>query len=248
MASARIDIGELIDQHYHSLYRYAYRLCGRADEACDLTQETFSRALTSLSQLRDPERARAWLFRILRNEYLHQLRDHHRPNLVPMDQIEEPSESIVDGEWQIDPAALQEALDELDESFRTPLILYYFEEFSYREIAEQMEVPIGTVMSRLARGKSYLRQRLAPKMAHEHAEAPPSNSPGDDLRGQGEGRIRTATTKSNAKQGQTPQEKINESGLDSPQPLEAGTAKDFSTTNAIHRQVQPDSGSHDWPR
>ena len=62
----------------------------------------------------------------------------------------------------IDPAKLQEVLDELDESFRTPLILFYFEDFSYREIAEQMDLPIGTVMSRLARAKGYLRTRLSP--------------------------------------------------------------------------------------
>ena len=62
----------------------------------------------------------------------------------------------------IDPARLQEVLNELDEPFRTPLILFYFEDFSYREIAEQMDLPIGTVMSRLARAKGYLRTRLTP--------------------------------------------------------------------------------------
>jgi RNA polymerase sigma-70 factor (ECF subfamily) len=57
---------------------------------------------------------------------------------------------------------LQQTLDELEEGFRTPLILFYFEEFSYRDIAEQMELPIGTVMSRLARAKAYLRAKLCP--------------------------------------------------------------------------------------
>ena len=63
----------------------------------------------------------------------------------------------------IDPARLQVALNDLDEAFRTPIILYYFEEFSYRDIAEQMELPIGTVMSRLARAKVYLRTALVGK-------------------------------------------------------------------------------------
>ena len=63
---------------------------------------------------------------------------------------------------EIDPAKLQQALNELDETFRTPIILFYFEEFSYRDIAEQMDLPIGTVMSRLARAKAFLRSRLAP--------------------------------------------------------------------------------------
>jgi RNA polymerase sigma-70 factor (ECF subfamily) len=81
---------------------------------------------------------------------------------------------------EIDPAKLQQALNELDESFRTPIILFYFEEFSYRDIAEQMELPIGTVMSRLARAKAYLRSRLAPSSdpegngaTSEHADASP---------------------------------------------------------------------------
>ena len=55
---------------------------------------------------------------------------------------------------------LQTALSELPELFRTPIILYYFEDFSYKDIAEQMSVPLGTVMSRLARAKTFLRQRL----------------------------------------------------------------------------------------
>ncbi len=55
-----------------------------------------------------------------------------------------------------------EALDELDEGFRTPVILFYFDEFSYRDIAEHMDLPIGTVMSRLSRAKAHLRNRLMP--------------------------------------------------------------------------------------
>ncbi len=61
---------------------------------------------------------------------------------------------------EIDAGQLQEVLNELPEDFRTPLILFYFDDFSYRDIAEQMNLPLGTVMSRLARGKSHLRARL----------------------------------------------------------------------------------------
>jgi RNA polymerase sigma-70 factor (ECF subfamily) len=64
----------------------------------------------------------------------------------------------------IDNEQLQRALDELPELFRTPVILFYFEEFSYRDIAEQMDLPIGTVMSRLARAKATLRQKLFPEL------------------------------------------------------------------------------------
>jgi RNA polymerase sigma-70 factor (ECF subfamily) len=63
----------------------------------------------------------------------------------------------------VEPEQLQEALGELPEVYRTPVILYYFEDFSYRDIAEQMDLPMGTVMSRLARAKAYLRARLLPR-------------------------------------------------------------------------------------
>ena len=154
---------ELIDAHYQGLYRYAYRLSGSAADAEDLTQEAFGKALARLSQLREPERAKAWLFRILRNGYLRRVRDRKRHRVIPLDAVgdlpERPAAELPD----IDPARLQVALNDLDEAFRTPIILYYFEEFSYRDIAEQMELPIGTVMSRLARAKVYLRTALVGK-------------------------------------------------------------------------------------
>ncbi|HEX4609867.1 MAG TPA: sigma factor-like helix-turn-helix DNA-binding protein, partial [Urbifossiella sp.] len=77
----------------------------------------------------------------------------------------------------VEPARLQEALNDLDETFRTPLILFYFEDFSYRDIAEQMDLPIGTVMSRLARGRAYLRTRLLPAVDGNGAH-PAGASPG----------------------------------------------------------------------
>ena len=155
-------VRELIDSHYESLYRYAVRLSGSAAEAEDLTQETFGKVLTRLSQLRDADRAKPWLFRILRNEYLHRRRDEKRARLVPLDSVAEPPQPDGPAVPEVDPAALQATLAELDETFRTPLILFYFEDFSYRDIADQMELPIGTVMSRLARGKAYLRGKLFP--------------------------------------------------------------------------------------
>jgi RNA polymerase sigma-70 factor (ECF subfamily) len=161
MASAG-GLHRLIDAHYQALYRYAYRLSGSAAEAADLTQEAFGKALVRLGQLRDPDRAKGWLFRILRNAYLHRVRDQNRHRVIPLDAVGDLPERPPDELPDIDPARLQQALNELDEAFRTPIILYYFEEFSYRDIAEQMELPIGTVMSRLARGKGYLRAKLLP--------------------------------------------------------------------------------------
>jgi RNA polymerase sigma-70 factor (ECF subfamily) len=147
---------------YESLYRYGYCLTGSSVEAEELTQETVARAAQRWPQLREPERAKAWLFQILRNEYLHRIRDTKRRNTVSLEHVGDLAEELPEPPFAITPGELQSALAELEEGFRTPLILFYFQEFSYRDIAEQMDLPIGTVMSRLARAKAHLRQRLAP--------------------------------------------------------------------------------------
>jgi RNA polymerase sigma-70 factor, ECF subfamily len=153
-------VQKLVDDNYSALYRYAYRLSGSAADADDLTQDSFCKAQLNLAQLRDPSRARPWLFSILRNAYLHRVRAERQARCISLDGIgdlaEPPPEPLPD----VDSEQLQAALNELAEVYRTPLILYYFEDFSYREIAEQMDLPIGTVMSRLARAKAWLRGRL----------------------------------------------------------------------------------------
>ena len=156
-------VQRLVDDHYVALYRYAYRLTGSADQAGDLTQETFCRAQAQFGQLRDINRAKAWLFSILRNAYLHRVRADQQHRQVSLDCVGElPGQS--DGELpEVEPERLQAILQELPEGFRTPLVLFYFDDFSYRDIAEQMDLPIGTVMSRLARAKAQLRQRLTPE-------------------------------------------------------------------------------------
>jgi RNA polymerase sigma-70 factor, ECF subfamily len=160
-------VRELVDAHYASLYRYAYRLSGSAAEAEDLTQETFGKAITHLHELRQPDRVKGWLYRVLRNAYLHRVRDDRRNRRVPMEAVGEVAAREGPSEPLVESAKLQAALNELDEPFRTPLILFYFDEMSYRDIAEQLELPIGTVMSRLARGKAYLKVKL-------HTEVGPS--------------------------------------------------------------------------
>ncbi len=165
-------VEQLVAAFYEPLYRYAYCLSGSPQEAEDLTQETFCQAQDKLGQLRDETRAKAWLFSILRNAYLHRVRAKKQEPRVPFDAIGEVPERPAAPLPEVEPEQLQRALGELPEAFRTPIILYYFEEFSYREIAEQMSVPLGTVMSRLARAKGYLRQRLlqaAPSLAADPA-------------------------------------------------------------------------------
>jgi RNA polymerase sigma-70 factor (ECF subfamily) len=154
-------VERLVEEHYLVLYRYAYRLSGCSAEAEDLTQETFCKAQQHLSQLRDPSRSKPWLFRILRNAYLHRVREARQHPCLSLDGVGELPEPPPAPMPEVDPERLQHALNDLPEAFRTPIILYYFEEFSYRDIAEQMELPLGTVMSRLARAKAFLRSQLS---------------------------------------------------------------------------------------
>jgi RNA polymerase sigma-70 factor (ECF subfamily) len=153
-------IQRLVEEYYVSLYRYAYRLSGSSADAEDLTQEAFCKAQFNFDQLRDASRARPWLFSILRNAYLHRVRAERQQRCVPLDSVGDVAEPLPPALPAIDPERLQQALDELPEAFRTPIILYYFEGFGYRDIAEQMDLPMGTVMSRLARAKAHLRARL----------------------------------------------------------------------------------------
>jgi RNA polymerase sigma-70 factor (ECF subfamily) len=155
-------VQKLVDDHYASLYRYAYRLSGSSSEAEDLTQETYCQAQLKLGQLRDPERAKAWLFSILRNNYLHRVRAEKHEQRVSLEGLGDLPERLPEPLPRVDPERLQQVLGELPEVFRTPVILYYFEDFSYRDIAEQMDLPIGTVMSRLARARAHLRSQLLP--------------------------------------------------------------------------------------
>jgi RNA polymerase sigma-70 factor (ECF subfamily) len=164
-------LADLVGRYYALLYRYAFRLTGSEADAEDLTQQTFLTAHAKWSQLRDEQKAKSWLFTIARNAYLKELR---APLCLPSDALDELPGSPMEGaESDFDEEQLQNVLNDLPEEFRSPVVLFYFEEFSYREIAELMEVPVGTIMSRLARAKGILRQRLT---APEPAEALPAAS------------------------------------------------------------------------
>lgn len=151
----------LVVEHADTLYRYAFRLTGAAADAEDLTQQTFLVAQRKMDQLRDPRGARAWLMTVMRRTYFRSQTKNReeREKMVPLDVETLPADEIAD-DWQIDRELLQSAIDELPDDFKMVLLGFYFEGLSYREIAEQFELPMGTVMSRLARAKSHLRRRL----------------------------------------------------------------------------------------
>lgn len=153
------DIAQLVAEHYQAAYRYAYRLTGSVQDAEDLTQQVFVAAHRKMGQLRSMGSVRAWLFAILRNCFLKD-RQRRRPALALDLSLNMESVPAAPPREGVDRDRLQEALDRLPDAFRLMVVMFYFEECSYREIAEQLEMPIGTVMSRLARAKGHLRSIL----------------------------------------------------------------------------------------
>ena len=171
MASSdkRAAFTRVADELYADLYRYAYRLTGRVDQAEELTQESLLRGFEQYAKLRNPERVKPWLIQILRNFFLQDKRFEKSHPHQTMDGTSEPVSPDVPVATGLDTSGvdlLQAVLNELPEIYRSPIILYYFDDLDYRAIADLMEVPIGTVMSRLARAKEKLRERLDP-----HAES-----------------------------------------------------------------------------
>src|SRR5207244_5397479 len=103
-------VQRLVDDHYVSLYRYAYRLSGSAADAEDLTQEAFCKAQMQLRQLRDPGKAKAWLFSILRNAYLHRRRSDVQRACVSLNGVADLAGPAAEPTDDIDLARLQEAV------------------------------------------------------------------------------------------------------------------------------------------
>jgi RNA polymerase sigma-70 factor (ECF subfamily) len=153
----------LVDQHYPALYRFALSLARNQADACDLTQQTFYIWATHGHGLRDLAKAKTWLFTTLYREFLRGRRRGARvtsiEDLPPG--AAELADAEIDQARRFDGGLVLTALGEVEEVFRAPLTLFYLEGHSYQEIAEILEVPIGTVMSRLARGKAQLRGTLA---------------------------------------------------------------------------------------
>ncbi len=153
---------QLVDAHYAPLYRFALSLARNAADASDLTQQTFFIWARKGEQLRETEKAKSWLFTTLYREFLRGRRRAGQWQALedlPVDEAE-PAAPEVDLVTGMDAGLVVEALREVDEVYRVPLTLFYLEELSYKEIAGALEVPIGTVMSRLSRGKAHLRAAL----------------------------------------------------------------------------------------
>ena len=151
---------ELVNAHYQPLYRFAFSLSHSEAQAWDLTQETFRKFATKGHQLSALSKAKTWLFTTLYREFI----DGHRRDarLETLDDGEHELESVspADQADQFDGALARQALLQIDPVFRAPLTLFYLQDLTYREIAEILKLPLGTVMSRISRGRSMLRQLL----------------------------------------------------------------------------------------
>jgi RNA polymerase sigma-70 factor, ECF subfamily len=158
---------QLVDLHHAALYRFAYSLARSEAAACDLTQQTFYIWATKGHTLREATKAKAWLFTTLHREFLRTRQRERRWTSIedlPPHLADLPAETAEP--WRsLDGAGVLEALARVDEVFRVPLALFYLEHFSYSDIAAMLDVPMGTVMSRLSRGKAQLRILLSETVA-----------------------------------------------------------------------------------
>ena len=148
---------QLVAEHYDAIYRYAYRLTGEANAAEDVAQEVFVRALKGCQQLRDPQAARGWLYVIARNEFSRWLSKFASTAPLVEAECERGEAACADlerGDW------VQRSLMRLPPDFRVVVTMFYFEQLSYSEIARELDVPIGTVMSRLNRARKHLKDVL----------------------------------------------------------------------------------------
>jgi RNA polymerase sigma factor (sigma-70 family) len=170
---------QLVDAHYTPLYRFALSLTKSPSDAGDLTQQTFFIWAKQGHALREEGKAKSWLFTTLYREFLRIRRRSERVSaLEDLGPVEaDPPAPEVDVVAGMDAGLVVEALQEVDETYRVPLTLFYMQDLSYKEIAGMLEVPIGTVMSRLSRGKAQLRVALARKESGALSKVVPFQNP-----------------------------------------------------------------------
>src|SRR5271155_2587181 len=158
---------ELAIPLFDSLYNFARWLAHDSNDAEDLVQESYLKALRSFASFQPGTNFRAWIFQILRNTFLSSCSKVERRMTVGMDSEEDGLELAVDTETpetilmnRLNSQLMQRAIDDLPVHYRETLLLCEVEEMSYQEIAEILSIPMGTVMSRLARARKAVRQSL----------------------------------------------------------------------------------------
>lgn len=180
--------------HAHRLYSAALRMTRNPADAEDLVQETFLKAYRGYDKFTEGTNLKAWLYRILTNTFINRYRKQkRRPHEVELDEVEDlylyrrlaPAEtkrvsrSAEDEVFEaLEGADVRRAIDRLPEPYRMPVLLAGLEGFSYKETAAMLGIPIGTVMSRLHRGRKAL-QKLLWEQAREQGIATPTGDGSD---------------------------------------------------------------------
>ena len=156
---------DVVNQHYEALYRFAFSLAQNEPDACDLVQETYLAWARKGDQLRDRAKVKGWLFTTLYRRFLgwrrRTVRFPHQSIETATDDLPTVSPQVV---RELDGQVVLSAMGDLPDDFRVPLTLFYLEDRSYKEIAEMLGVPIGTVMSRLSRAKATLRRAISDRV------------------------------------------------------------------------------------
>lgn len=158
---SELSFEQIVETFYEGLYRFAFSLCRSESEASDLTQQTFLIWAKKGEQLRDKSKVKTWLFTTLYREFLGFKRKYSRMNFMESETLESELNAVEpDSIRKLDAGVVMDSLAQLEDTYRVPLALFYLDQHSYKEIATILDVPIGTVMSRLSRAKSQLRQLL----------------------------------------------------------------------------------------
>src|SRR5437667_10068678 len=153
------DFEQIVSQYYEPLYRFALSLTRTEADARDLTQQTFYTWAAKGHQLRDRSKVKSWLFTTLHREFLNIRRRAVRFQHVELSEAKEDLPAVSPEVVKtLDGALLLEFLGQVQEPYRAALSLFYLEDYSYKEIAEILGIPLGTVRSRLSRGIAQLQQ------------------------------------------------------------------------------------------
>jgi RNA polymerase sigma factor (sigma-70 family) len=164
---AESDFERLVELHYQALYRFAFSLTRNESDASDLTQHAYFVLAKSGSQLRDISKAKSWLFTTMHREYLARRRKVVRFPQVEIEQAEVELPVTAPRLESADRPAILNALGNIDPSFQAVVSLFYLEDHSYPEIAEILEIPLGTVKSRISRGLAQLQRLLVEDVSPE---------------------------------------------------------------------------------
>jgi RNA polymerase sigma-70 factor, ECF subfamily len=160
--SADLEFENLVKLYYRDLYRFGLSLTGSEADAADLTQETFYIWANKGHQLQKAASVKGWLFTTLHREFLKTCRRRDRFSHESIDERTADLPNVPpDCAERVDSQTLLRILAEIAEAFRAPLVLHYIEDLSYKEIADVLGLPLGTVQSRIARAKIQLLRRLS---------------------------------------------------------------------------------------